>query len=159
MGFICNSALSDWCLELSEQVTLLSPRNICSPMPGWLTRLGIEMSWVSWGLADTESSHRSPDPIASLAQGPHPSHSKARGSRQRGDPLPTGSESSSTHSPEVCNTRLQTLCRGRGRDVARQAGRMLLLKWLFLLSFGVHSSLNCIFNRHKQADIFSIRNA
>lgn len=139
-------------LELSEQVT----QEYLQPHARLADMAGSKAVPVSWGLTATENSHRSPGPIASLPQGPHTSHSKARGSRRRGDPLPVGSESSPTHSSEMCDTCLQALCRGWGRYVACQAGWMLPLKWLFLLSFDVHSNLNCIFNWHKQADVFSI---
>lgn len=156
MGFSCYSALPDWSF-LSKSL-FYPPGIFAAPcQAGWhgqeQDRDGVLGPRCCWKEPQISGPH------CHLAQGPHTSHSKARGSRWRGNPLPAGSESSPTHSSETCDTCLQALCCGWGRDVACQAVWMLPLKWLFLLSFDVHSGLNCIFNWHKQADIFSIRNA
>lgn len=145
MGFICFSALSDWWSGAFWASHPFIPQEYLQPCARLADMARNRAVLASQGLAATESSHRLPGPAARLLQGSHTSHSKARGSRWRDEPLPAGSESSLTHSSEMCDTCLQALCHGWGRYVACQAGWMLLLKWLFLPSVDVHSSLNYIF--------------
>lgn len=159
MGFICFSALSDWWSGALWESHPFNPQVYLQPSARLADTARNRAVPVSQGLAAAEGSHRSLDSIASLPQGPRPSHGKAGGSWWRGDSLPASSESSPTHSSEMCDTCLQALCHGQGRYVSCHAGWILPLKWIFLLPFDVQSSLNCIFNWHKQADIFSTRNA
>lgn len=145
-------------LELSQQVNLLSPRNVCSPMSNW-TRIGL--CWRPRALLPQKAATGhlgQAGTTASLPQGPHPSHGKAGGSWWRDD-LPADCESSPMHSSEMWDLWLQALCHGWGRCVACQAGWKLPLKWFVLLSAGVHCSLSCIINWHQQQDTLSIRNA
>lgn len=145
-------------LELCEKVTLLTPRYICSPVPGWLTQPGTGLyRWPRASLPQKAATgHWTSLPACPRALVHPMAKPEAPGG---GVILCLPAPRALPPTAEMCDTCLQALCHGRGRYVACQAGWMLPLKWLFLLSFDVQSSLNCIFNWHKQADIFSIRNA